>query len=209
MSILKTLTSVCLALMLTACASALEPLLAPDVASDAAALKPGNYVLDQKHASLVFKVGHLGFSNYVGRFEIFDVTLDFDQANPELARVEAAIDMTSLNVANESFAQTLMGSNWFDVETFPQTVFRSMSIEVTGENTGVLMGELTLHGVTNPIAMDVVFNGGGYDRLRGAYVLGLSAKTTVSRAAFGVDRFPILVGDNVNLEIEAEFLKRN
>lgn len=197
------------AFMATSCASAVAPLLAPSVETSATALKPGNYELDDKHAALLFKVGHLGFSKFVGRFERFDATLDFDETSPEDARVEAVIDMTSLDVANDSFANTLMGPNWFDAEQFPETIFRSQSIEITGENTGILSGELTMHGVTNPVTMDVVFNGGGFDRLRSAYVVGLSGTTTVRRSDFGVDRFQILVSDKVELEIEAEFLRRD
>ncbi len=194
--------------MLIACASVLAPALAPKVNTDPAALKAGNYELDAKHASLIFKVGHLGFSQYVGRFERFDVSLDFDADNAAAARIEASIDMTSLDIANDDFAETLMGPNWFDASQYPQAIFRSTGIEITGDNTGVMTGDLTLHGVTQPIAMDVVFNGGGNDRLRGAYVIGLSARASIDRRAFGVDRFNGLVSDMVDIEIEAEFKKR-
>jgi len=194
--------------MLTACASVLAPALAPKVNTDPTALKAGNYALDAKHASLIFKVGHLGFSQYVGRFERFDVSLEFDQDNPQAARIEASIDMTSLDVANDDFAETLMGPNWFDAGQYPEANFRSTDIDVTAENTGVMTGDLTLHGVTQPITMQVVFNGGGNDRLRGAYVIGLSARASIDRRAFGVDRFNGLVSDMVDIEIEVEFKKR-
>jgi len=193
--------------LLTACASVLAPALAPNVNTDPTALKAGNYALDAKHASLIFKIGHLGFSQYVGRFERFDVSLEFDQENAAAARIEAVIDMTSLDVANDDFAATLMGPNWFDAGQYPEAIFRSTGIEVTADNTGVMTGDLTLHGVTQPITMDVIFNGGGNDRLRGAYVIGLSARAKLDRRAFGVDRFNGLVSDMVEIEIEAEFKK--
>ncbi len=186
------------------CASAL----APSVNTDPTALKPGNYELDRDHAALIFKVGHLGFSKYVGRFERFDVSLDFDEDNPESAKIEAVVDMTSLDVANDPFANVLMGPNWFDANQFPETIFRSTGIEITGDNTGVMTGNLTMHGLTQPVSMVVTFNGGGFDRLRGAYIIGMSAQTGVSRRSFGVSRFGILVSDKVELEIEAEFRKR-
>ena len=199
-----------LALSLGGCAaigSFAAPALAPAVNPNPTALKHGDYALDRDHAALLFKVNHLGFANYVGRFERFDVSLDFDADNPEDARVEAVIDMTSLDVANDPFANTLMGPNWFDAGQFPEAFFRSTGIEVTGENTGVLTGDLTMRGVTKPVTMDITFNGGAYDRLRGAYVVGLSAVSEVDRRMFGVDRFPGLVGNTVRLEIEAEFLR--
>lgn len=189
--------------------AALAPALAPNVNTNPTALKPGNYVLDPDHAALMFKIGHLGFSKFVGRFERFDVSLEFDREHPEKSRVEAVIDMTSLDVANDDFANVLMGPAWFDANQFPETLFRSTAIEITGENIGVMTGELTMHGVTRPITMDVTFNGGGFDRLRGAYVVGMSAHAKIDRRNFGVDKFRGLVSDMVELEIEAEFLRRD
>ncbi|MEO0983548.1 MAG: YceI family protein, partial [Pseudomonadota bacterium] len=122
-------------------------------------------------------------------------------------RVDAVIDMTSLDVANDEFSETLKGPDWFDAGRYPEAVFRSSSIEVTGENEGVLRGDFTMHGVTNPIEMDVVFNGGGYDMLRGAYVLGMSAETKVKRSDYGVSKYRPLVRNTVKIEIEAEFLR--
>lgn len=196
-------------LALASCASALAPILVPRISAEAEALKPGDYTLDKAHASLIFKIDHLGFSQYVGRFDRFDASLSFDAEDPGSARIEAIIDMTSLNIANESFAETLMGPDWFDADAFPQAIFRSNSVEVTGENTGVITGDLTLHGVTEPVTLNVVFNGGGRDRLRGAYVTGFSATATIDRTVFGVDRFSGLVGDLATIEIEAEFERKD
>ncbi len=196
------------ALFLCAGCAVLAPVFAPKANADPAALRAGNYSLDPAHASLLFKIDHLGFSTYVGRFNSFDISLDFDENEPAAARVEAVIDMTSLDVANDDFANTLTGSNWFNTNQFPEALFQSTAITVTGENRGVMAGELTLHGVTQPVTLDVAFNGGGNDRLRGAYVIGLSATSEISRRAFGVDRFDGIVGDQVKIEIEAEFLRQ-
>ena len=193
-----------------ACASTLAPLVAPNVVTDASALEEGAYSLDPDHAALTFRVDHLGFSDYVGRFERFDVVLDFDPENPEAAQVEAVIDMTSLNVANDEFAETLRGPQWFDAARFPEARFVSTAIEITGENTGVMSGNLTLRGETAPAALNVTFNGGARDRLRrGAYVVGFSATGAFDRRTFGVDRFSGIVGDEVSIEIEAEFIRRD
>lgn len=205
----KRSTALFLILCAGACANMLGAAFKPTVNTEPTALKPGNYALDPDHAALIFKVEHLGFSKFVGRFDRFDVSLEFDQENPEAAQVEAVIDMTSLNVANDDFGNVLMGPNWFDAGQFPETTFRSTSIEITGDNTGVMTGDLTMHGVTRPATMEVTFNGGGFDRLRGAYVIGLAAYADVDRTDFGVDRFQGLVGNDVELEIHAEFVKRN
>jgi len=199
----KTLSMLLAAVLLSACAS----LVTPDVSSETAALKSGGYKLDPNHASFIFKINHLGFSSFVGRFERFDASLDFDEADPAKARVEAVIDTTSLDVANDDFAKTLTGPKWFDAAKFPQAVFRSTSIETTGDNTGTMTGDLTLHGVTRPISLDVTFNGGANDILRHGYVVGFSAVGTINRDEFGVDRFDGVISDEVKIEIEAEFEK--
>jgi polyisoprenoid-binding protein YceI len=177
------------------------------VKTEPQALRAGAYTLDKEHASLVFKVDHLGYSAYLGRFEHFDAALDFDANDPAAARVEATVDIASLDVANDGFAKTLTGPDWFDAGRFPQASFRSTTIERTGDNTGRMTGDLTLRGVTAPVTLDVVFNGGAQDFLRGGYVVGFSAKGAFSRKAFGVDKFDGLVGDTASIEIEAEFVR--
>ena len=189
-------------------ASGCASLVAPKVASEPAALKPGAYSLDPKHAALLFKIDHLGYSHFIGRFETFDATLDFNENDVAAAHVEAKIDIASLDIANDDFANTLTGPSWFDAATYPEATFRSTTIEKTGEKTGRMTGDLTLHGVTAPVTLDVVFNGGAQDLLRGGYVVGFSAAGSFSRKTFGVDRFEGIVGDDVAIEIEAEFVKR-
>ncbi len=195
---------VVLCLLCSGCAS----LLKPDVSAEPAALRPGQYALDPDHAALLFKIDHLGFSKFVGRFESVKASLDFDEADPTAARIEAIVDMTSLDIANDAFAATLMGPGWFDAEAFPEAVFRSTAIEVTGENRGRMTGDLTLRGATLPATFEVVFNGGGRDRLRGAYVVGFSATGRISRSAYGIDRFGALIADDAAVVIEAEFVRK-
>jgi len=171
-------------------------------------LRAGAYRLDESHASLIFKINHLGFSNYVGRFENFSASLDFDVEDVSAAKVSAIIDMTSLDIANDEFAQTLMGPEWFDADQFPQAIFESKEIRAIGENIGVMSGALTLHGVTRPIAFDVTFNGGARDFLRSAYVVGFSATAKIDRTEFGISKFSGVIGNEVEIEIEAEFTRQ-
>jgi polyisoprenoid-binding protein YceI len=190
------------------CASVLAPALKPNVSAKATALRAGAYELDKAHAALLFGIDHLGFSTFTGRFERFDVSLDFDADNPQAARIEAVIDMTSLDIANDEFAATLMGPDWFDAGAYSEATFRSTAITLTSDNSGEMTGDLTLHGVTLPVTMAVTFNGGGRDRLRGAYIVGFSARTVIDRTAFGVSRFSGLITDEVEITIEAEFIKQ-
>ncbi len=189
------------------CASLVNAAITPQFDATAASLPAGDYTLDTSHAALIFKVSHLGFADYVGRFERFEASLSGDPATPDAASLTAIIDMTSLDVANPDFAQTLMGPDWFNAGAYPQAVFRSAGITVTDGNTATVNGALTLNGITQPITLAARLNGSGFDRLRGADVVGFSAEGEINRSDFGIDRFSGPVGETVRIEIEAEFVK--
>lgn len=195
------------AVTLTACASLAAPVLKPDVSAEPATLPAGAWTLDEKHAALTFKINHLGYAGYVGRFERFSAVLDGDAKDPANARLTATIDMSSLDIANDDFARTLTGPDWFDAAAHPQAVFRSDKIKLTGPDTADITGTLTLKGRSAPVTLLARFNGGAFDRLRGANVIGFSATGTLRRSDFGVSKFSGLLTDEVSLDIEAEFTK--
>lgn len=170
-----------------------------------AELPAGAYRLDPEHATLLFKIDHLGFSQLVGRFDEFDAALDFDPDNPQASRLSAEIDPASIDFDLPEFEEDLRGPDWFDVARFPSARFEGRAIEVTGANTGRITGDLTLHGVTRPVSLDVTFNGGGDSLLTGRYTLGFAAAGIISRSAFGLGAYTPAVGDEVVLEIHAEF----
>ena len=196
-----------LILLTAGCASVLAPLAKPTITAEASALRQGTYQLDKDHAALIFEINHLGYSTFIGRFNSFNISLEFDEASPQSARVDAVVDMTSLDVAHPEFAATLTGPDWFDAAKFPQAEFHSTGVTVTGTNTGVMTGDLILHGVTRPITLDITFNGGGRDVIRNAYIAGFSAVGSIKRSDFGVNRFSRLITDDVRVRIEAEFKK--
>lgn len=168
---------------------------------------PGDFALDPLHAALIFRINHLGFADYIGRFERFDAQLTGDPARPEAAEITARIDMTSLNIANPDFAAELMGPDWFDAARYPDAVFRSQTVRVTGEQTAEIDGEMTLRGVSQPVTFSARLNGSAFDPLRRADVIGFSASGEISRSAFGINRFIGLLTDTVRIEIEAEFIR--
>jgi polyisoprenoid-binding protein YceI len=168
-------------------------------------LPGGAYRLDPEHASLLFKLDHFGFSELVGRFDRFDASLDFDPAKPEEARLTVLVDVASIDLNLPKFEQDLRGPDWFDVQRFPQARFESRAIGITGASTGRITGDLTLHGVTAPVTLEVTFNGGADSLLTGRYTLGFAANGMLSRSAFGLGGYAPAVGDEVTLEIHAEF----
>ncbi len=184
--------------------------LAPNtVDTEVDAMQSGQYTLDKDHASLLFKVNHLGFSTYIGRFNALDASLDFDPEKIESAKLQVIVDMKSIDVNNPTFAKDLRGSDWLDTEKYPQAVFKTTRfVELKEKNSFKFEGDLTFHGVTAPVTLDVRFHGGGRNFLTRKFTLGFSASTSFKRSAFGADNMVSFgVGDDVELEIHAEFQK--
>lgn len=200
----KKILLVFLALSLTACGY----LIKPKVKTGLVNLEPGSYQIDKQHTTVLFKINHMGMSTFVGRFNAVDASLEFDPHHMENARLSAVINIGSIDVNNADLADTLRGSSWFDTDKYPQAFFKTTSVELVGESRAIFTGNLTLHGVTAPIALDVVFNGGGDNMLTGRYTLGFTAQTHFKRSQFGMDYLVPAVGDEVNVEVFAEFQKR-
>jgi polyisoprenoid-binding protein YceI len=170
--------------------------------------------MDKAHSSVVFRVSHMGFSHYTARFSRIDATLQFDPAHPAAMRVEATLDPTSLelNTPPAGFHDQLMGKDWFDAKRFPRMTFRSTKVQPTGRNTARITGDLTLHGVTRPVTLEAIYNG-GYPAMSldpGGARIGFSAHGTLKRSAFGMGAgIPAPgsnfgVGDEVQIAIETE-----
>lgn len=151
------------ALGLAGCNTLAATFLKPDIDTAAASLPAGDYTLDPKHASLFFRINHLGYSTYIGRFERFEASLTGDPAQPEAAQVTAIVDMASLNVANPEFADQLMGPDWFDAARFPQASFRTYGLKIVGEKEADISGDLTMKGRTQAVIIRAKLNGSAYD----------------------------------------------
>jgi polyisoprenoid-binding protein YceI len=189
--------------------------LADDVpAASTAPVPAGAYTVDKAHTSLIFRVNHLGFSTYRGRFTRFDANLEFDPANLATSRVNVTIDPRSIEADNapSGFLQTLAGKDWLDADRFPEMSFRTRSVQVTGPGTFRVNGELTLHGVTKPLALEARYNGGYAGHPYDPHArIGFSAQGTFKRSDFGVSYgIPapgtnLGVGDEVTVTLESEF----
>lgn len=200
----QALLILCLLFLTTSCVSWLQPTLQQQVVE----IKAGEYKLDKDHAALLFKINHMGFSSYIGRFNEFDVSLDFDPSNIETSRIEAVINMRSIDVNNPAFAETLLGSAWLDTQNFPQAVFRSLSVEKIDSELLRVSGQLTFLGITKAVTMDVTLNGAGNNPLTRSYTLGFAANLRFKRSDFGLKKFIPVVGDQIDIEIHSEFKRQ-
>lgn len=215
----KHLLAACLAWALAACVptgDAAKPA-APASAASAANVPAGDYTLDEPHASLIFRVNHLGFSHFTARFKRFGARLHFDPANLAASAVTASVDARSIETdypypAKLDFNAQLRNAQWLDTAKFPEITFRSTRIDVTAPNTMRVTGNLTLHGVTRPVTLVATYNGGYAGHPLDPHArIGFSARGALKRSEFGV-AFGIPapgsnmgVGDEVEVIIEAEF----
>lgn len=215
-----------IAVIATACSPA--PKTASQPAKPAAAAEAqapneaaaGAYFMDPAHTSVNFRINHLGLSHYTARFTKVSGELTFDPANPAAQSVTAMIDATSLQTNYPDPAKLDFDSQvekeFLDTAHFPQITFKSTKVEVTGPKTANITGDLTLHGVTKPVVLQAVFNGGykpnAYDPM-GARV-GFSAKGTIKRSDFGISYgipapgTTMGVADEIEVAIETEFTSK-
>lgn len=201
LSLIKTSCLTLLLLLLGACAA----LLTPKVESEVAELRSGQYRLDKSHATVLFKISHMGLSTYVGRFNEFDASLDFNAQDLPATQLDAVIEMGSLDINDADLKSDLLGGKWLATSTYPQAVFSTRSVKPSGDNQFEFTGDLNWRGVTHPIQLDVVFHGGANNILTGKYTLGFSATGRFLRSDFGMDAYIPLVGDEIHIEAFAEF----
>lgn len=179
---------------------------APDVPS-------GTYAIDPTHASLTWKVNHLGLSNYTARFTSMNATITFDAANPANSSVTATVNPASVKTdypfADQSdFDAEIRGTQFFNVEEFAEIKFVSKSLTLKDDSHGTVTGDLTFHGVTKPVTLDVTLVGSMAEHPYAKKpAMGFSATGTVKRSDFGVDYLVPYIGDDVTVIIEAEFIK--
>lgn len=174
----------------------------------------GKYSVDLSHASIVWKVSHLGLSNYVARFADFDASIEYNPNDVEASKIVASINPMSIqtaypNAEEKDFDKILAtDSAWFNAGQYASIEFVSTSIKMTSDKKAVMQGELSFLGVTKPVTLDVVFNGAmPRQPLSGKPTMGFSATTTIKRSLWGMTKFVPNIGDDVEVMIEGEFAK--
>lgn len=172
----------------------------------------GEYKVDLSHASIVWKVSHLGLTNYVARFADFDAAIEYNPSDIEKSQITATINPMSIqtaypNAAEKDFDAILATEEgWFNAKNFPSINFASTSIDMSTETTAVMKGNLTFLGVTKEVSLDVVFNGAMVKQpFSGKPTMGFSATTHIARSEFGMGKYVPSIGDNVEIMIEGEF----
>jgi polyisoprenoid-binding protein YceI len=171
------------------------------------------WAFDVVHSSINFTVRHMVVSKVRGRFEKFDGTLAMDEKDPSGGRVEVVIDAASIATGVDQRDGHLRSADFFDVEHFPTITFKSTRVEKAGAGALKVAGDLTMHGVTRPVVLDVDYAGSANDPWGGVRA-GFSARASLDRKDFGLtynqllETGSVVVGETVEIAIEAEMVKQ-
>jgi polyisoprenoid-binding protein YceI len=175
------------------------------LAASAALAAPKNYDFDTSHSQVVFDYQHLGFSTTTGMFSGITGTIAFDAENPAASSVKASFPVASLMTGDKGRDEHFLSADFFGSEAAaPEVTFVSKSIEVTGDNTALITGDLTLNGVTKEAVLDTTLNQHGNHPMENKPWLGFNATTTLKRSDFNLGMFAPAVSDDVKVRISVE-----
>ena len=179
---------------------------AQTISTDYAAAPAGTYALDPAHTSVTLKVSHLGLSAYALRMGGVRGGFSFDPAHPETSKLQVEIDANAVDTGDPAFNRQI-ADQVLEAAKYPVIRFVSTAVKPGPEGRGQLVGDLTLHGQTHPVTLDVVFNGFGATPPDKQVRMGFAADATVRRSDYGAVKYAPMVGDEVSVAIETEFTK--
>lgn len=177
------------------------------LASTPAFAEAEKYTLDASHSQIVFSYNHLGFSTTYGMFSGFNGEIMFDQAEPAKSSVTVSFPAKSMLTGWQERFDHFMTPDFFGATDEEMVTFTSTAIEVTGEKTAKITGDLTLNDVTKSVVLDAVMNQVGEHPMAKAPWAGFSATTTLIRSEFNLGQFAPYVSDEVQLMISVEAQK--
>ncbi len=175
----------------------------------ASSLHAAEYVIDTEgaHGSINFRANHLGFSWVTGRFEDFDGSFNYDAADPNSASVSISIEAASIDTNQAERDKHLRSAEFLDVATYPQITFVSTSYKTNGDNSGTLKGDLSLHGVTKPVTINVTRVGEGDDPW-GGYRAGFQGVAELRLKDFGIDYNLGPAAEIIHLDLNIEGIRK-
>lgn len=184
----------------------LAPILA--LAAFTAAAAPVRYEFDPVHTRVLFAIDHAGFSRALGTVSGSTGTLVFDPDDWSGARLDVSVPIGRVDLGDPKWNQATLARNLLDGERFPEARFVSTRVEPQGPDHARVVGELTLHGVTREVTLEVTLNALKRHPLPPfRRIAGFSATATLQRSDFGIDAWKSMIGDTVELRIEAEAVR--
>ena len=172
-----------------------------------AAAQAGTWHIDPNHSSAQFSVRHLGVSTVRGAFTKVSGTAQYNASDPTKDSLEATIEASSVDTRVEMRDNDLRSAHFLDVEKFPTITFKSKQTKSAGAGRLQMTGDLTIHGVTKEVTLDVDGPTGPIKDPMGNQRIGASASTKINRQDFGVTGAPGVVGDEINITIDVELIQ--
>jgi polyisoprenoid-binding protein YceI len=164
------------------------------------------FKFDAGHTYIGFEIDHLGFSQTLGEFTQYDGTLMLDRSDLAKSSIEVNIDTASIDTDQDDFDEHLRGADFFNVAQHPSMAFKSTKVEDAGDGMLKVTGDFTMLGQTHPVVLDVKLNKVAPHPFRPTVeVAGFSARTTIDRTTWGLDKYAPAVGAAVTIRIETEF----
>jgi polyisoprenoid-binding protein YceI len=173
------------------------------------------YTIDPAHSVADFKVRHLMVSNVRGEFSGVSGTVQFDRENPANSKIEAKIDVNTIQTRDAQRDAHLKSPDFFDAEKYPTITFVSKKVAKNGSDDYKVTGDLTIHGVTKEVVLDVEDVAPETKDPWGNTKAGASAKTKINRKDFGLvwnvglETGGVLVGEDVQIHLDLELAKQN
>jgi len=172
-----------------------------------------SWQIDPNHSTIQFSARHMMIATVRGQFERFTGTIEVDEQDPTRAHVEIQIDATSLNTRNDQRDADLPGPNFLDVDHYPSISFKSTRIEQLDTAHGRITGDLTVHGETHEVVLDVEYTGQAKSPW-GTTAAGFNAHTKLNRKDWGLtwnavlETGGVMVGEEITIDIEVELIKQ-
>lgn len=175
--------------------------------SASAFAQAGTWQLDPNHSSAQFSVKHLGVSTVRGAFTKVSGSAMYDPADPSKNSTDVSIDASSVDTRVPMRDNDLRSPNFLDVQKYPTITFKSKQAKTAGSGKMQIVGDLTIHGVTKEVVLDVDGPTAPIKDPWGNQRIGASATTKINRKDFGVNGLPGVVGDEINITIDTELIQ--
>jgi polyisoprenoid-binding protein YceI len=175
--------------------------------SVAAAAQAGTWQIDPMHSTAQFSVRHLGISTVRGAFTKMSGSAKYDPADPAKTSLDASIEAASVDTRVEMRDNDLRSPNFLDAQKYPAITFHAKQVREAGAGKLEITGDLTIHGVTKEVVLDVDGPSAAMKDPWGNQRIGASATTKINRMDFGVKGAPGLVGDEISITIDVELIQ--
>ena len=173
----------------------------------------GEYMIDPDHSQVIFKVKHMGISTVTGRFDLIEGAYTFDDKDFSKSSVETTITTASINTNKQKRDDHLKSPDFLDVAKNPTITFKSKEVKKGDGEDIIIVGDLTINGVTKQVELDAEYGGKAQDPM-GNERTAFTAETKIDRKDFGItwnktlDSGGLVVGDDVKIELEVEGIRK-